>query len=51
MSKITLRTIFWFWMPLAFSMLLMTIEGPWMQAVIGRRPDPTLQLAAFAAGD
>lgn len=47
MSKITLRTIFWFWMPLAFSMLLMTIEGPWVQAVIGRRPDPTLQLAAF----
>ena len=47
MSKITLRTIFWFWMPLAFSMLLMTMEGPWVQAVIGRRPDPTLQLAAF----
>jgi len=47
MSKITLRTVFWFWLPLALSMLLMTIEGPWVQAVIGRKADPTLQLAAF----
>lgn len=47
MSKLTLRAIFWFWLPLALSMLLMTIEGPWVQAVIGRKADPTLQLAAF----
>lgn len=42
-----LRTIFWFWVPLAFSWLLMTFEGPWIQAVISRKADPELQLAAF----
>ena len=47
MKRITLRTIFWFWIPLAFSWLLMTFEGPWIQGVISRQPDPELQLAAF----
>jgi len=42
-----LRTIFWFWLPLAFSWLLMTFEGPWIQGVISRKADPELQLAAF----
>lgn len=42
-----LRTIFWFWMPLAFSWLMMTFEGPWIQGVIARKADPELQLAAF----
>jgi hypothetical protein len=35
------------WLPLAFSWLLMTFEGPWIQAVIGRQPDAQNQLAAF----
>ncbi len=41
------RTIFLFWLPLAFSMLLMTFEGPWVQGVISRKPDAETQLAAF----
>lgn len=44
---VKLRTIFWFWVPLAFSWLLMTFEGPWIQGVISRKADPELQLAAF----
>ncbi len=41
------RTIFFFWLPLAFSWLLMTFEGPWVQGVISRKPDAETQLAAF----
>ena len=44
---LTQRKIFWFWLPLAFSFLLMIFEGPWIQAVIGRQEDATVQLAAF----
>lgn len=47
MTTLSLRTIFWFWLPLAFSWLLMTFEGPWVQGVISRQPNPELQLAAF----
>lgn len=41
------REIFYFWLPLAFSFLLMTFEGPWVQGVISRKADAELQLAAF----
>jgi hypothetical protein len=41
------KAIFFFWLPLAFSWLLMTFEGPWVQGVISRKPDPETQLAAF----
>jgi progressive ankylosis protein len=41
------RDIFFFWLPLAFSWLLMTVEGPWVQGVISRKPDAETQLAAF----
>lgn len=41
------RTIFWFWLPLAFSFMLMIFEGPWIQGVISRQDDAALQLAAF----
>jgi O-antigen/teichoic acid export membrane protein len=44
---LTYRNIFFFWLPLALSWLLMTFEGPWVQGVIGRKPDAELQLAAF----
>ncbi len=44
---LTHRTIFFFWLPLALSWLLMTFEGPWVQGVIGRKDDAELQLAAF----
>ncbi|MEO0560931.1 MAG: hypothetical protein AAF125_02385 [Chloroflexota bacterium] len=41
------RTIFWFWLPLAFSFLLMIFEGPWIQGIISRQDDAAVQLAAF----
>lgn len=44
---LTQRKIFWFWLPLAFSFLLMIFEGPWIQGVIARQDDATTQLAAF----
>jgi len=44
---VTYRKVFIFWLPLAFSWLLMTFEGPWIQGVIARKPDSETQLAAF----
>ena len=43
----TYRKVLFFWLPLAFAWLLMTVEGPWIQAVISRKPDSETQLAAF----
>ena len=43
----TSRKVFFFWLPLAFSWLLMSFEGLWIQGVIGRKPDSETQLAAF----
>lgn len=36
------------WYPLALTWLMMSIEGPFIVAVIGRLPDPTPNLAAFS---
>ncbi|MEL6405407.1 MAG: hypothetical protein AAFV98_17140 [Chloroflexota bacterium] len=44
---LTQRKIFWFWLPLAFSFLLMIFEGPWIQGVMSRQDDAATQLAAF----
>lgn len=44
---LTQRKILWFWLPLAFSFMLMIFEGPWIQGVMSRQDDPALQLAAF----
>lgn len=41
------RRIFLFWLPLAASWLLMSAEGPVLQAVIARLGDIQTQLAAF----
>ncbi len=41
------RAIFAFWFPLAASWLLMSCEGPILQALIARLPDLQVQLAAF----
>lgn len=40
------RQIFWFWLPLFASWLLMTAEGPFVSAVINRLPDEVIMLAA-----
>ena len=43
----TQRHILAFWLPLAASWLLMSAEGPILQAVIARLPDMQTQIAAF----
>ncbi|MFN2138094.1 MAG: hypothetical protein ACK2UK_19215 [Candidatus Promineifilaceae bacterium] len=40
------KRIFWFWLPLFASWLLMTAEGPFVSAVINRLPDEVVMLAA-----
>ena len=46
-STLTYRKIFWFWLPLAGTWLMMAVEGPYLAAVIARLDDPTVNLAAF----
>jgi hypothetical protein len=41
------RKILAFWFPLAASWVLMTLEGPFVQAAIARLPEPETSLAAF----
>jgi hypothetical protein len=41
------RDIFWFWLPLFASWLLMTAEGPVISAAINRLPDEVIMLAAM----
>ena len=45
-QTLTLKKIFWFWLPLAASWALMTLEGPAIQATISRLPEATTMLAA-----
>ena len=45
--SVTLREIFRTWWPLAASWLIMTIEIPLLTAIVARRPDPQIQLAAW----
>ncbi len=40
------RVIFWFWLPLFASWLLMTTEGPFVSAIINRMPNEIIMLAA-----
>lgn len=41
------RKILALWLPLAASWVLMTLEGPFVQAAIARLPEPEISLAAF----
>ena len=41
------RWIFWFWLPLTSTWLMMAVEGPYLVAVIARLSNPTNNLAAF----
>jgi hypothetical protein len=41
------RDIFWFWLPLFASWLLMTAEGPIISAAINRLPNEVIMLAAM----
>ena len=46
-DPLSYRRIFWFWLPLAGTWLMMAVEGPYLAAIIARLPDPTVNLAAF----
>lgn len=46
MTRLTARSIFAFWVPLAATWLMMSAEGPFLAAVIARLADPTFNLAA-----
>jgi hypothetical protein len=46
-EKLTLRKIFFFWVPLALTWLMMAAEGPFLAALIARLADPKHNLAAF----
>lgn len=47
MTKRTPRSVFVFWLPLAATWLMMSVEGPILAAVIARLADPTYNLAAY----
>jgi len=36
-----------FWIPLAATWLMMSLEGPYLSALIARLPDPKFNLAAY----
>ncbi len=46
-ESLTYKKIFFFWVPLAATWLMMATEGPFIAAVIARLADPKFNLAAF----
>ncbi|MBC8192482.1 MAG: hypothetical protein H8E18_08885, partial [FCB group bacterium] len=46
MEQLTARKIFKFWLPLAGTWLMMSLEGPFIAAIIARLVDPKFNLAA-----
>jgi len=46
-NKLTSKKIFKFWLPLAATWLMMSLEGPFIAAIIARLPEPKYNLAAF----
>jgi progressive ankylosis protein len=45
--RLSARSIFTFWAPLAATWLMMAFEGPFLAAIIARLADPKFNLAAF----
>lgn len=41
------KSIFIFWVPMAATWLMMSLEGPFLAAIIARLPDPKFNLAAY----
>ena len=44
---LTFDRIFWLWLPLAASTLLMSVEFPVVNSGIARTPNPEISLAAY----
>ncbi len=45
--SLNIRTIFPFWLPLAATWLMMSVEGPFLAAIIARLQEPKFNLAAY----
>jgi len=46
-SELTQKTILAFWIPLAATWLMMSLEGPYLSALIARLAEPKFNLAAY----
>jgi len=46
-DSLSLRKIFYFWVPLAATWLMMSVEGPFLSALIARLDEPMYNLAAY----
>jgi O-antigen/teichoic acid export membrane protein len=46
-GNLSLKKIFIFWIPLAATWFMMSVEGPYIAALIARMPDPKFNLAAY----
>ena len=46
-NNLTSKKIFLFWLPLAATWLMMSMEGPFIAAIIARLPEPKYNLAAY----
>lgn len=46
-QKLSYKQIFKFWLPLAATWLMMSLEGPYIAAIIARLPEPKFNLAAY----
>jgi len=46
-KSLNIKTIFPFWMPLAATWLMMSVEGPFLAAIIARLQEPKYNLAAY----
>ena len=46
-DNLSLKKIFIFWIPLAATWFMMSVEGPYIAALIARMPEPKFNLAAY----
>ena len=46
-ENLTFKKIFYFWVPLAATWLMMSFEGPYLSAIIARMAEPVYNLAAY----
>ena len=46
-TDLTYKKIFYFWLPLAATWIMMSIEGPFLAALIARSLEPKFNLAAY----
>lgn len=46
-TDLTYKKIFYFWLPLAATWIMMSVEGPFLAALIARSSEPKFNLAAY----